>query len=292
MGTLTTASAVMEAVVNRVGQPMKPYLTHIGRFLLVVTFLEDAVRVLMQWNDQLHYLQHYRRLPLILGNLFLLYNVLAMLTGSALALFNCQPLMALALLASVMVIQTVGYGLLGNWGFMLRNFALLGGLLMMVFDADNNDPKAVQSRRMPLLPRLTDVEKGTYLALAGRVLLICLTGSLLYNGILEPRHGQLRSAGSLLYLARVLAFAAAFVSSVLVAIGFKARHSATFLMALMSVFNVALNAWWTYGPGTPERDFLRYDFFQTLSIIGGFLLLVHGGPGTLSYDQHLKTKAF
>lgn len=32
----------------------------IGRFLIVVTFLEDALRILTQWTDQLTYLHDYR----------------------------------------------------------------------------------------------------------------------------------------------------------------------------------------------------------------------------------------
>ena len=37
------------------------YLPAIGRFLIVVTFLEDAIRIITQWNDQLMYLNEYRR---------------------------------------------------------------------------------------------------------------------------------------------------------------------------------------------------------------------------------------
>jgi hypothetical protein len=36
------------------------YLPAVGRFLIVVTFLEDALRILTQWSDQLTYLQDYR----------------------------------------------------------------------------------------------------------------------------------------------------------------------------------------------------------------------------------------
>lgn len=36
------------------------YLPHIGRFLIVVTFLEDALRIITQWSDQLTYLHDYR----------------------------------------------------------------------------------------------------------------------------------------------------------------------------------------------------------------------------------------
>lgn len=36
------------------------YLPAIGRFLIVVTFLEDALRIITQWGDQLLYLRDYR----------------------------------------------------------------------------------------------------------------------------------------------------------------------------------------------------------------------------------------
>lgn len=32
----------------------------IGRFLIVVTFLEDALRIFTQWSDQVIYLREYR----------------------------------------------------------------------------------------------------------------------------------------------------------------------------------------------------------------------------------------
>lgn len=38
----------------------RSYLPAIGRFLIVVTFLEDALRIMTQWSDQLLYLHDYR----------------------------------------------------------------------------------------------------------------------------------------------------------------------------------------------------------------------------------------
>jgi uncharacterized membrane protein YphA (DoxX/SURF4 family) len=85
----------------------------------------------------------------------------------------------------------------------------------------------------------------------------------------------------------------------MVAVGFKAKYSAMFLVALLSIFNVLINNFWSVHSGHPHRDFLkyvycvyfvndRYDFFQTLSIIGGLLLLVNMGPGGLSVDEKKK----
>lgn len=49
----------VEDYVDIYSQPLRPHLPAIGRFLIVVTFLEDALRILTQWSDQLWYLQKY-----------------------------------------------------------------------------------------------------------------------------------------------------------------------------------------------------------------------------------------
>ena len=47
----------IEDNVEIYAQPLKPHLPAIGRFLIVVTFIEDSIRILTQWGDQLWYLQ-------------------------------------------------------------------------------------------------------------------------------------------------------------------------------------------------------------------------------------------
>lgn len=54
---LRAIGSQVEDSIEIVSQPLKPYLPSIGRFLIVVTFLEDALRIMTQWNDQLWYLQ-------------------------------------------------------------------------------------------------------------------------------------------------------------------------------------------------------------------------------------------
>jgi hypothetical protein len=49
----------VEDNVEIYSQPLKPHLPAIGRFLIVVTFLEDSLRILSQWSDQIWYLQVY-----------------------------------------------------------------------------------------------------------------------------------------------------------------------------------------------------------------------------------------
>jgi hypothetical protein len=50
----------IEDWLDTIAEPLKPYLPAIGRFLIVVTFLEDALRIITQWTDQLVYLHDYR----------------------------------------------------------------------------------------------------------------------------------------------------------------------------------------------------------------------------------------
>lgn len=47
----------VEDAIEIYSQPLKPHLPTIGRFLIIVTFYEDALRIMTQWNDQLWYLQ-------------------------------------------------------------------------------------------------------------------------------------------------------------------------------------------------------------------------------------------
>lgn len=56
---IRTFAHTLEENIDIYTQPLKPYLPAIGRFLIVITFLEDSLRILSQWSDQLWYLQKY-----------------------------------------------------------------------------------------------------------------------------------------------------------------------------------------------------------------------------------------
>jgi hypothetical protein len=49
-----------EETIEKLATPIKPFLPVIARFLLVVTFLEDSLRISSQWSDQVSYLQRHQ----------------------------------------------------------------------------------------------------------------------------------------------------------------------------------------------------------------------------------------
>lgn len=55
-GTFAKLSTKIEDLIATISRPLKPHVPRFGRFLLVSTFLEDALRIISQWNDQAEYL--------------------------------------------------------------------------------------------------------------------------------------------------------------------------------------------------------------------------------------------
>lgn len=269
-------SASIEDFIELYSHPIKPYLPGLGRFLIVVTFYEDALRIGTQWDDQLYFLHKHRHIPWGISHFFLLANVAVMIVCSTLIIMKKFPMSSVLGLLGVVISQGVGYGLISDLNFFLRNLSVIGGLLMVLSDSlsKRNNPKA--NALFAGLPNSigNETERRTYLQLAGRILLVLLFVGFLVSGEFTPT----RAAVSLIGL----------VASAMVAVGFKAKWSALFLLLVLSVLNIFVNNWWSVHSAHPHRDFLKYDFFQTLSIVGGLLLLVNMGPGGISVDEKKK----
>lgn len=252
------------------------YLPAIGRFLIVVTFLEDALRIITQWNDQLVYLHDFRKsiahtflppssshdtipfltysssspppVPSGITHIFLLTNVIAMTICSILVIIRKHSEYAISGLLGVVVTQALGYGLIFDLNFFLRNLSVMGGLLMVLSDS------WVRKRFAPAgLPSIDEKDRKMYFQFAGRVLLIFLFVGFVFAGEWS--------------FWRVLVSLLGLVACVMVVVGFKAKWSAVMLVVLLSIFNVLVNNFWTLHPHHPHKDFAKYDFFQILSIV-------------------------
>jgi uncharacterized membrane protein YphA (DoxX/SURF4 family) len=266
---LRALSKTVEDNVEIYSQPLKPHLPAIGRFLIVVTFLEDALRILTQWSDQIWYLQKHRHFPWGLSHSFLLINVITMLVGSGAIITKRYTEYAVAGLLVVVIIQGFGYGLIFDLNFFLRNLSVIGGLVMVF-----SETMVTRKKLFAGLPSISETDRKKYFLLAGRVLLIFLFLGFILQGEWS--------------IARVFVSLFGLAACIMVAVGFKAKWSAIFLVIVLSVFNVFANNWWSVHSAHPQRDFLKYDFFQTLSIVGGLILLVNMGPGGFSVDEKKK----
>jgi len=266
---LRTYATKIEDWIEIYSQPLKPHLPAIGRFLIVVTFLEDALRISTQWSDQTWYLEKHRSFPRGISHLFLIFNVVAMLIGSWGVIAKRYTEACVGALLGVVVIQGFGYGLIFDLNFFMRNLSVIGGLFMVFSDSLITDKKQFAG-----LLSISENDRRKYFQLTGRVLLIFL----FIGFLLQGEWTFARLVVSLLGLG----------ACGMVVVGFKAKWSAAFLVILLSTFNVVVNNWWSVHSQHPQRDFLKYDFFQTLSIVGGLLLLVNMGPGGLSVDEKKK----
>ncbi|KAI9197419.1 SURF4 family-domain-containing protein [Polychytrium aggregatum] len=263
-----------EETLESFSTPLKPWLPVIARFLLVVTFLEDSLRIISQWSDQLFYLQRHRGFPWITAEAFLVLNVALMVVSSFMAIAKFQTKIAVGALFFVVVSQAIGYGLIFDMNFLFRNISVIGGLLMLLADASLTNSGRKKNSYDGALLNVNVVQQGEYILLAGRVLLVFLFLSFIFGGELTPL--------------RILVSIVSGIGCIMVVVGFKAKWSAWILITFLSISNFFLNNWWNLHHNHPQKDFQKYDFFQTLSIMGGFLLLVNLGPGGLSMDEKKK----
>lgn len=129
-------------------------------------------------------------------------------------------------LIGVVVTQALGYGLIFDLNFFLRNLSVMGGLLMVLSDSWIRKSKAFAG-----LPQIEEKDRKMYFQLAGRVLLIFLFVGFVFSGKWS--------------IWRVIVAFFGFVACVMVVVGFKAKISAIMLVVILSIFNLLVNNFWT-----------------------------------------------
>lgn len=232
------------------------WLPIIGRVLLVLTFLEDGVRVATNWSEQVSFLTFEGNnwcMPHFLASIFMAYTLFAQFAGGLLVVLNKAVTFASMLLLVFMafVMAIYGFGLpeyvhhQGRWRFIFRSMAIVGGLLMLI--ADEQCRKARESHYFAGVPVLEPLKFAHSLQAAGRVMIALLCVQYYWHGWV---YGIICT-----------------VASVSIIVGFGTRYSSFFLAMFMTVSNFVGNFFWDVFPS--DWDAFFYFFFQDLSILGG-----------------------
>lgn len=158
-----------------------------------------------------------------------------MLSCSTLVIARKHSDFAVAGLVGVVVIQALGYGLIFDLNFFLRNLSVCGGLLMVLSDSWVRKTKAFAG-----LPQLDEKDRKMYFQLAGRVLLIFLFVGFVFSGQWS--------------VWRIVVSLVGLVACVMVVVGFKAKFSATLLVVILSIFNILVNNFWTVSFSPPSQS--------------------------------------
>ena len=245
----------------------KYILPYIARVCVIATFFEDGIRMWFQWSEQSDYVSNAWNVPVFFGHLFVIYNLLVQLTACGMVIARWRIQIAVGLLFSILLLQTFAYPVLWDGKFFLRNFALGGGLVLLLADA-----QAQQKTIFAGIPMIYDNKNREYMVLAGRVLIILMFITIIRFNFTLMNIIEIIIGGALITL---------------VAVGYKTKLSALILAAALSVINLFLNPFWMY-QATLLHDLHKYDFFQTVSVVGGLLFIVILGPGGVSVDEHKK----
>jgi len=183
-------------------------------------------------------------------------------------------------LLSFVATQPFMYGQATDVDFMCRSITLAGGLLLLIWSENDKQARTEMNTGLPQgYVQGTGADK---LQLAGRLLLM----SLFFFQALYSENGGLHKIFTAPSFFNIVSSLLLLSLSVLVCIGFKTEWSAFALVIVLGISNCFMYPFWS----VHERlmDFYKYYFFQTLSVMGGLMLLALHGPGGISLDQGAK----
>ncbi|XP_039269744.1 surfeit locus protein 4-like isoform X2 [Styela clava] len=257
-----------EDIADNVLRKTKFILPHLGRFCLVSTFVEDGIRMWVQWSEQRDYIASTWSCGAFLATMFVLINMLGQIGACVGVLIRKQVQIMCGILFFIISLQTIAYSILWDLKFLARNLALVGAVLLLLAES-----KAESRSLFAGVPQLDRNTPKSYMQLSGRVLLVLMFMTLLHFTF-NPVDIFLDIGGGVCILC--------------ILIGFHARKAAMAFAITLMTFNIVHNNFWIHSG--IMNDFLKFDFFQTTSVVGGLVMVASEGPGGFSYEEYKKTQ--
>jgi len=257
-----------------------------GPILLTLTFVEDAIRIPLRWSEQHSYMTDFMGLYSWFGALVLMMSFVVQLGGAWLVVRpdRFKPRRVLVgsyMLLAFTAIQPFMYGQHTDFDFLSRELTLAGGLMLLIWGEYQKLGRKVDIITMANAQEMNDGTSDR-VQLTGRLLLTFL---FLFQAI-HSKDGGLHSVMTSPGFINISSFVLLFGLSLMVCTGFKTTWSSTILTLVLGVSNCWMYPFWS--ASTELHDIYKYYFFQTLSIMGGLMLLTLHGPGGLSLDGSKK----
>ncbi|CAI2305822.1 unnamed protein product [Caenorhabditis sp. 36 PRJEB53466] len=256
-----------EDITDTVLRKTKKILPYIGRLFLISTFVEDGIRLLFNTSDHADYFTNGWGINYNFAY-FLTFSMGAtLLVCSLLVMLRIKVPVTCGLLASVLFAQIVLYRLYTTYYILSQNVSVLAAILLLFTENELRKP----TRSFNQLPQSeNEVEATSVMLCACRLFLNLMLLSIIQFDLSYKR----------LFLS-IISYGMIFCMWC----GYKTRMVSLLLATWLFVYNVIANDFWNKNF---ELHIIRYDFFQALSAVGGLLLLIHTGPGELSFDEMKK----
>jgi len=294
----------------------RPRLEFVVRLLLVATFLDDALRMAMQFSQHVEQVSGASHLPAPIATVVLAVGLLAQSLGSLSMLALFQVEVWTTALIGWATLQPLLYSQLSNFEFMSESLSLIGGLLMLRVHLLSKTPQPSRefssddTRRAFALTQLLGrlLLPTAYIYQAGRFFLSAFT-------LDETTSLGMYLSSLSMFVVNCAFLVALAVASMLVATGLKSRVVAValslanigfvlyqhpffrFLIREDGHWQVDADNMWMPNVMMPKDvtvgdfdawqiyDLHRYYFFLGLSNSGALLLLAQFGPGDISLQK-------
>lgn len=210
-------------------------------------------------------------------------------------LFRVLVTPSVLLLSVIVILQTIVYSIIQDVKFLMRHLAMIGALCLLLAEHQNRTQKKQKEKAVtPGLPILDSKMPKDALQLFGRIFLVLLFCTLLH---FSQDKSNLSKEGAMPdgfedffgFKKEMLSDAVGLFLVILVAVGLRTRLCSTILIIWMTTLNFIVNDFWSHASTSVMYDFKRYDFFQTLTVVGGLQLLLALGPGHIALDEKKDT---